>query len=326
LFSFAPEGDRARAFDARMRLSLADSLAHIADQIRGHLPFDDAAFTAMVADMHAGARYPASTFGLYSEIVLALVDEGDAGLARAKIEELLLEKPLPGRWRVLPLDAPAHARHGALFARQLDSDPNTSFLIAPPAPGLAAAYGARLLRSFALMERAVPGLAAEFDALVSDVILVVGDLKAKYQFDGGSSYMLWGGLFLNATSHPDEVTMIEVMAHESAHLLLYACAADEALVENGDDELYRSPLRVDERPMDGIFHATFVSARMHWAMSRLLESGQLDDGARQQAETARASDAANFWSGHGVVAEHGRLTATGASVMAAAAAYMASVR
>jgi HEXXH motif-containing protein len=149
---------------------------------------------------------------------------------------------------------------------------------------------------------------------------------AKFQFDGGSSYLLWGGLFLNATSHPDEVTMVEVMAHESAHLLLYACAADEALVENGDEELYRSPLRVDERPMDGIFHATFVSARMHWAMSRLLESGELDEEARRCAEAARMSDAQNFWSGHGVVAEHGRLTATGAAVMQAAAGYMASVR
>jgi HEXXH motif-containing protein len=309
-----------------MRRSLADSLAHIRDQIHGKLPFDEAALTAMVADMYAGARYPASTFGLYSEIVLALVDAGDAGLAQARIEELLLEAPLAGRWRVLPLDAPEHACHRALYARQLDSDPNIRFLIAPPAAALASAYGERLLRSFALMERAVPGLAAEFDALVSDVILLVGDPKAKYQFDGGSSYMLWGGLFLNATSHPDEVTMVEVMAHESAHLLLYACAADEALVQNGDDDLYRSPLRVDERPMDGIFHATFVSARMHWAMSRLLEWGQLDDEARRRAEAARTSDAQNFWSGHGVVAEHGRLTATGASVMQAAAGYMASVR
>lgn len=312
--------------DARMRLSLAESLAHIRDQVRGQITFDDAALTAMVDDMRAGARYPASTFGIYSELVLALVEDGDAGLAQAKLEELLHEVPLAGRWRALPLDAPAHASHLALYARQLDSDPNISFLIEPPPPDLASAYGERLLRSFALMERIVPALAAEFDALVSDVILVVGDPKAKYQFDGGSGYMLWGGLFLNATSHPDEVTMVEVMAHESAHLLLYACAADEALVENGDDELYRSPLRVDERPMDGIFHATFVSARMHWAMSRLLESGQLDDEARHKAEAARESDAVNFWAGHGVVAEHGRLTATGASVMQAAATYMASVR
>jgi hypothetical protein len=77
--------------------------------------------------------------------------------------------------------------------------------------------------------------------------------------------------------------------------------------------------------MDGIYHATFVSARMHWAMSRLGESGLLDDATRDAALAAAAADARNFELGYAVVAEHGRLTATGRALMNGAREYMATV-
>jgi hypothetical protein len=76
--------------------------------------------------------------------------------------------------------------------------------------------------------------------------------------------------------------------------------------------------------MDGIYHATYVSARMHWAMSRLLQAGVLDDGARELAESAREADRRNFEAGHEVVRKHGRLTDTGRALMDSAAAYMRS--
>ncbi|MCA1480748.1 ATP-binding cassette domain-containing protein, partial [Bradyrhizobium sp. NBAIM08] len=55
--------------------------------------------------------------------------------------------------------------------------------------------------------------------------------------------------------------------------------------------------------MDGIFHASFVSARMHWAMSRLANSETLTPEQRERARAAAESDRRNFAAGHGVVAE-----------------------
>jgi HEXXH motif-containing protein len=118
----------------------------------------------------------------------------------------------------------------------------------------------------------------------------------------------------------------EVLAHESAHSLLFGFTVDEALQDNPDEELYASPLRVDPRPMDGIYHATFVSARMHWAMTRLAESGLLTEEQREKAYAAAASDLTNFDAGYGVVAAHGVLTDTGAALMRGAHDYMQSVR
>ena len=98
-----------------------------------------------------------------------------------------------------------------------------------------------------------------------------------------------------------------------------------ALVLNPDNEYFPSPLRRDLRPMDGIYHATFVSARMHWAMSGLIESGQLDIHERETAEQARIADQKNFNAGYEIIAAHAQLTYTGEQVMANAKKYMCAI-
>lgn len=320
-----PDGQRGLAIDLTMRQSLADSLAYIGSEISGVIDFDSHALAKLVSELHQGARYPPSTFGLYGELVLAL-DRGDNGTATTLLGELLEERPgMPG-WNLMALENPANSPRAARYLRMMDSDPAASFAMLPPSPAVAAGFAKRFTSAHRLLCAAVPELAAEFDALVSQVIMVTGDPSAQYQFDGGSSYMLWGGLFLNAESHTSDVALVEVMAHESAHILLFGFASAEPLVNNDDNILYHSPLRADPRPMDGIFHATYVSARMHWAMSRLLASGLLDAAAREQAQQARTSDRENFYAGYGVVERHGELTATGAAAMAAAKEYMDSAR
>jgi hypothetical protein len=74
--------------------------------------------------------------------------------------------------------------------------------------------------------------------------------------------------------------------------------------------------------MDGIYHATFVSARMHWSMSRLMESDLLSDEGRVEALAARDADRKNFESGYEVISAHGDLSDTGARLMESARAYM----
>jgi hypothetical protein len=308
-----------------MRLSLADSLEYIAKQAAGKVTFEFSALEPLISGIRSGERYPCTTFAIYAEIVLSICN-GNQDLAVPLLQEMVLEQPLEQPWRVLALDHPVHQKNMARYLRFMNNESDTKFYMGPPSADLVSKFGQRVMAAYRLLASADPELAAEFDELVSDVIMVVGDDKAKYQFDGGSSYLLWGGLFLNATSHETEVAMAEVMAHESAHILLYACAADEALVENPDEELFASPLRRDLRPMDGIYHATFVSARMHWAMAKLIRSGLLDDAALAAAEVAQLEDAKNFWAGHEVVNRQGQLTQTGSKVMQAALSYMESVR
>jgi HEXXH motif-containing protein len=105
-------------------------------------------------------------------------------------------------------------------------------------------------------------------------VLVVAD-DATMHFEAGSSYRLWGAMLLNAVRRKTRIEIIESVAHENAHSRLFGLCTEEPAVQNPDQELYPSPLRVDPRPMDGVYHATFVSARMHWTMSRVIASGLL---------------------------------------------------
>jgi HEXXH motif-containing protein len=175
------------------------------------------------------------------------------------------------------------------------------------------------------MARGDPELAGEFRGLVSEILLAKGgSADGLSEFDGGSSFMLWGALFINPSRPKTVVEMVETLAHESAHSLLFGLSIDDPLVENPDGERFKSPLRDDPRPMDGIYHATFVSARMHYAMARLADSGILTADQQAAAREAMESDRRAFRDGLATVEAHGRLTARGMAIMAGARDYMAA--
>jgi HEXXH motif-containing protein len=75
------------------------------------------------------------------------------------------------------------------------------------------------------------------------------------------------------------------LAHEAAHSLLFGLAVGGQLTENDAAERYSSPLRRDPRPMEGVAHATYVTARMAYALEAMIGAGVLD-----QDEMARAGD------------------------------------
>lgn len=189
---------------------------------------------------------------------------------------------------------------------------------APAPEAVAKTFVQRYREGFGLLQQGVPELAAEVAGLVRDVVGLAGGPEDTGEFHGGSHFQLWGALFLNAQLHATRIAMAEVIAHESAHSLLFGFCTREPLVRNDDIELYPSPLRADPRPMDGIYHATFVSARMHWTMARLLASCLLTAQEEQEARDAMLEDARNFQAGYRVVEEHGRLTDHGERLMAGA--------
>src|SRR5206468_2019299 len=166
--------------------------------------------------------------------------------------------------------------------------------------------------------------AAEIRALLREIVLAAGTKDPNaFTFDGASSFMLWGAILINANRSDGELGMVQMLAHESAHNLLFGLSADESLVENSADELFPSPLRVDPRPMDGIYHATFVTARMHRAIKGLLDSGLLSATQKQMAEKELADNARLFANGIETVDRFGTLTPLGKIVMEGAKAYMA---
>lgn len=318
---FAPDARRASRLDARMRSLLAGSLEHIAERGGGYLYFDSPALQRIIDRLNAGVRLPPAVFAHYTQLALALFDDR-LDEAERRLEAIARLAPQVRSLELRSLDdaflIDVRSDYETLMAFRRDD----SFRVLPPDAAQCDRFVADFEAALDLLRQATPELAGEFDALVSELIMLRSAEGTTAIFDGGSCYMLWGALFINVGLERSLIDLAEVLAHESAHMLLYALSADEALVLNDDEERFPSPLRVDPRPMDGIFHATFVSARMHWTMARVIESGLLDAKQRDAAVKAMLADVRNFEAGMSVIDESARLTNTGRAIIESARDWM----
>ena len=113
-----------------------------------------------------------------------------------------------------------------------------------------------------------------------------------------------------------------VLFDESAHANLFSLSLGDPFVANKDDEFYQSPLRSDPRPLDGIFHATYVSARLHYVHQRLIESRVLSDNEKDVVQGGLSVSRGAFWEGFKTLDAHASLTSLGSRVMHAAHDYM----
>jgi len=226
---------------------------------------------------------------------------------------------------VLDLADPATDRASGRYHRLIDTDPNEPFQVLPPPPELSLACRQRIAEAFALLERGDRELAAEIRGLLREIVLAVGPIRpGTMTFDGASSFMLWGAIVLNPRMHESALDVAQALAHESGHNLLFGLCADGSLLENDDEPRYASPLRQDLRPMDGIVHATFVTARMHRSLVRLRVSGVLSGDEDEQAGRLLADHVRNFAMGWKIVERDARLTERGRTIMADARRHMES--
>lgn len=317
--AFEPDGMRAARLDRQIRADLAQSLEHLSSRCQGLIPFDSEALERLIQGLKDGKRYPPAAFGLYSHLVFALLRD-DRKSAVDLFAQLTRMEPQTMRSDVLSLDDPRLTPHHQQLLSLMDLAADDGAALGPCDPQALTSFLSDYRWAMERMECDLPELAAEIDAMVAQLILVwIPDRKDRLIFDGGSSPMLWGGMFINGARQRTPLELLEVLVHESAHLLLYAFTQHEPLLLNDEAERYPSPLRADPRPMEGIFHATWVSARMSYAMDILSRSPHLSTTSRQQASAAMQTDRMNFEAGYEVIRAHASLTTTGQRLIDAAA-------
>lgn len=173
-----------------------------------------------------------------------------------------------------------------------------------------------------LLGRAAPDLVGELTELVRDLVFANGDPEHGFAFDGITSFHCWGALFLNAAEHRDLISLVDGLSHEGAHSYLFGLAAGAPFLLNGLGGRFSSPLRSDPRPLEGIYHATFVSARMHYAQGRLLASGLLSPEHADAADDARDNARQAFYAGLQTLDAHAEFTPLGRRLMDDTVAHM----
>ena len=321
LFDFSPSAARAKFLDDRMRSRLADSLGHVFEQTRDAFSLPSAQLEVFLSQLRNHPISPLA-FSYYCDLVIA-IEQDDLTEARQLIQDLILLPPHSGGPEVVDLGDPQTDLHGERYARFLNADLDVNFEIFPPSDSASQSCRQQIRDAFALMDVADPELATEIRALLREIVLAAGtENPTAMTFDGASAFMLWGGIIINANRRDGALGMAQMLAHESAHNLLFGICTDEPLLLNPPEERYPSPLRIDLRPLEGIYHATFVSARMFRVVKNLLAHGQLMPEVAAKARKDLADNARYFSQGFATVRQHGKLTELGEIILSNAADYM----
>ncbi|MCC6735154.1 MAG: hypothetical protein IT534_03370 [Bauldia sp.] len=305
---FGPDAARAVGLDAALRAGLARSLEYLAETTGGR----DGAWDDVLARIAAGPVSP-FLFGSYATFVAAL-SRGERPAPHKAL--LVLASRLPAATAPIVL-------HGGgvppalwpVLATLFDTDADRPFRVRPPAPAHAAAAMGEIETALDVLRRHDPVFHDDIVA-TQRVIVLAEPVRGTHSFGAASTFFLWGLSIFNAEARRDVVGMLDVLVHESGHLLLFGLAGGEALAENGAEK-HQSPLRRDPRPIEGIFHAAFVATRVHAALTRLLASPGLDGTIATGAAKERDASGTAGRKGLATLKAHAIPTARGGEVIAA---------
>ncbi|HEU4653045.1 MAG TPA: HEXXH motif-containing putative peptide modification protein [Steroidobacteraceae bacterium] len=313
-----PSHARAMALELKVRQRLADSLRYILSECEGVLSALPASLDSALSAISQGP-IPPLAFGAYFQLVLAL-DEDRHEDARVWLSELSQTRNAAHELSVRD-DAEVVERHRELMALA-DTPLELQTATAEKSRGARALID----QAVALLEQADPELREEIRILVREIVLVEDSPASHFAFDGAASLMAFGSIVLNAASQDSRLAMAQALAHESGHVLLFSFAAEGSLIDDDGEAKYPSPLREDLRPMDGIFHAAFVSARTHRMLEQLMKSNALSEDENRLASQSAEEHRRNFFAALETIETHGCLSARGKQVIEDCAAYMRVAR
>jgi HEXXH motif-containing protein len=281
LSDLAPSPSRVDQIDSMLRLRLAESFDYL-----GGLPSLEpgrrAVLSGLMERIVAGPVSP-WLFCLYSKLVAELsrgaqdnIDSFDAVAEAAS---------LPAGQGVIRLrDSTVPDSWWDHFLLLLDTDPLSPFRPTVPTAEEFSRCKDQIAAGLDLMQQTDPTWHGEVKRLLRSIVLgSPPDTNPDEIFNGASTFFLWGAVLLNADLNRAPVSMVDILVHESSHVLLFGLTFNGGLTRNRGEERYGSPVRPDERPIDGIFHACFVTTRVHLAMKRLIDSGSLQEDDRRLA-------------------------------------------
>ena len=316
----SPNISRVVAIDERLRYRLTDLLAYVAE-IAGSDSLGQERLAGLLQRVREGSVSP-WVFCLYSELVteLAKKPRGDIKLCFSEVAHAGILRSEPG---VIALDDPcideAWWRH---FRLLFDTDPEQRFDPQAPEPAALVSCKQDIRAGLDFLRRADADFHAEIRLLLRMIVLGAPARGAR-GFNGASTFFLWGAALLNANAKRSRMSLIDLVVHESSHVLLFGLAAEGALLRNSGNERYASPLRPDKRPIDGIFHGCFVTTRVHLAIQRLLGSEAVrGDDAKEATERSVRNRMASLASLE-VLERYAVPTDLGVDILAAISAYWA---
>jgi len=314
----------------RIQARLAVGIAHILEQCRGIVPFDEEAGCGLVDLLNSPARVHPAVFGDFFSLVGAIGEQRRNEEAVGDALDLLLEGPIKADDGIVirPL---VRSRFNPSEEGRLRDQFVSESLLAEQIGRLDEATAARDVERIENALQMVAGHAplsyVEMGHVIAEVVLARDPVgEGTTELGACSSLERWGSMLINADALESPLLLAEALMHEAAHSYLYGASPVEFHVRNPIGELYKSPLRADPRPIDGIYHATFVLARTCFSMNEFAASVTLDPEMRKDARDRAEQCRHLFEEGYAVLERHADYTDEGRAIMAAAHDYMAGLR
>jgi hypothetical protein len=123
-----------------------------------------------------------------------------------------------------------------------------------------------------ILKENIKGLWEEVSTLIKEIVILDSN-----RIIAGSSFKTLGLIYVKANPSLTMIDFLDLIVHEAAHQYIFHLSAIDPLCLNHPSELFKSPLRKDPRPLVGIYHATFVTARLVY-LFKVLEMNQGDTG------------------------------------------------
>ncbi|MEP2783899.1 MAG: HEXXH motif-containing putative peptide modification protein [Pseudoruegeria sp.] len=310
-----PHTARVTELRGEIQSRLFTSLHHIIFDVlvtKFGSPITEAELRSFIFD---GEKYPGPTlFALHGALLKAVLDDDTSEIPELfRIIKTIQEWNYwaPHSFSTKPLSEDVlHKDEVFLLKRAFADDVGlTTALVAPQHSDVE--RGAMLITgALDILKQSAPTWSEELSLLANQIYFAVGDTESGLRFGGAAVFDAFGSILMNPLGFQSVEAVLMAFVHESSHQQMFLYHLNDPILLNDASAVYTSPLRKQPRPMEGIFHAMWVSARMTVAAEAVLSAAHdVPWKSDLRAQQIRAYDA--FRDCEQTVAEHAKLTEFG---------------
>ncbi|RKE93753.1 HEXXH motif-containing protein [Sulfitobacter guttiformis] len=299
----------------RIRLKLLESLKHLVFDVFGPRftpPITDQALNDLIV---GGRAFPnAVIFALHGVLLKAALSENTTDVPKAlEILKDIANRSTgqPDQFSVQPLAGDLlHPDDVYLLKYAFADDLGLTTSLVAPASEVTEQCKLLVTEALETLGQTAPDWMEELQLLTNQIYFAVADTDAQQLFGGASVFDAFGAVLINPLGLKDLPRTLMSLVHESSHQQMFVYHLDDEIVLNDASASFTSPLRKQPRPMEGIFHAMWVSARMAVAAQAVLNSPNRPTWSEELREHQTRAIRA-FRDCEDTVAEHAKLTDLG---------------